>query len=73
MCHGFDLLMNFITQQFLNSNFSESEIEADPNLLPEAKISSSAEQLIDNLQADNVTDQTLDQLQSGLTRKLAFD
>ena len=66
-------LVCFITQQVHNIIFSEQEIEGNPNLLPEAKISSISEQLVDDLQADHVSDHALTQLESGLTRKLTYN
>ena len=49
-----------------NLYFSEEEIEQDPTLMPEAKVMTPEEHMIENLSAEVVDDLTLDSFRYGL-------
>ena len=53
-----------------NFNFSEHEIEHDPTLLAEAKVTPTPDQLLEDLGAPTVLESTLDDLQEGLTGEI---
>lgn len=47
--------------------FSESEIETDHSLMPEAKVNPSPDQLLEDLASPTVLESALDTLEEGLT------